>query len=292
MKVTITIIFLFLASSICTAQNSSKQSTQITNIYEMFDFVHKCLYRGSAEQKESLSKLKGRLANQYFTQKERRTLNSRGELLLSKIQSTLADDSYSYGFQYCRLPLEKEQTDSTFVWYNKDKTATAYFTMEMEDGILRLFELEVEMITDVSHRKKIETQRCTNLTYGPVVRGKRKGISELKLNDPVLVYNEDTDYWREAIYKGKAENGLYQIEFYNQYKKSVKQIVPIEVLVNDRAYHFLNNEYKLVFIEEVNNKKLTISSYEFKDIVDRKDLYYSIDANVPVNYDNRLFLRN
>src|SRR5690606_29775048 len=146
--------------------------------------------------------------------------------------------------------------------------------------------------TDVSHRKKIETQRCTNLTYGPVVRGKRKGISELKLNDPVLVYNEDTDYWREAIYKGKAENGLYQIEFYNQYKKSVKQIVPIEVLVNDRAYHFLNNEYKLVFIEEVNNKKLTISSYEFKDIVDRKDLYYSIDANVPVNYDNRLFLRN
>ena len=95
------------------SQKYSSQRPYLRDVYEVYDYVHWTMY--SDDQKTTEDKLLKVFSNDLFTNKERKVLNEKGKLLMNDLMKIKAMNQ-GYDFQYCWVPIEKNQTDSTYEW--------------------------------------------------------------------------------------------------------------------------------------------------------------------------------
>lgn len=287
------IILLILCSSLimpCVAQsNNSAKASSLNNIYQVFDFVHNAMYLGSAEPKQSLSKIKATLSNNYFTQKDRKTLTVEGETLMTKLQKAWSIDKETYDFQYCGFPSEQAQTDSTYCWYNKIQKDSSFLEIKKENGLFRIVKLEIGMTAVPSETKLLRSYACDNSLKNAVIRGKRAGIMQLKPNTPVLAYNEENGFWQEATFLEKSDR-LFIVEFADNIKKEVTQIAPVLIQKYDWAFVLENNKLVRKMIYSISEETVTLSSGTNAMPVNRKDLYFKINNYLKADTDALLFV--
>lgn len=282
-------ILIFLFANIANAQKYSSQRPYLQNVYEMFDYVHGTLYNDDAQTCEK--KIKQILSNEYFTDDDRKSMNQKGENLLGYLMAIKSSDG-GYDFQYCYIPLERLQTENTYSWYNKNTSRTSTINAKMENGTMRIVSLDLVMEGKPEERKKLNKYSCTQTTIGAIIRGKRIGLSEQKYDQPVLAYNNESDYWQEATYLGKSEDGYYMVKYPNKVKMKVTEIVPIDIRPGDLAYFYQDNELKRVGIAAVENTFISLAADILNIVVSRKDLYFKINTYEAIDTESLLFIGN
>lgn len=287
MKKSILILLLLISNMAISQKYSSFKNVQFKNIYEVFDYVHKTLYNDDAKTCEM--KIKNALTNEYYIGEDRKNLNQKGENLLAYLKAIKTSDQ-GYDFQYCGHPIERLQTDHTYSWYNKNNSRTSSLNAQWENGFLRIASLDIVIEGRPDERKALARFSCTQTTIGAIVRGKRIGLSEQKYDQPVLAYNSETDYWQEAIYLGKSEDGFYNVEYSNKTKTTVTQIVPIDIRPGDLAYFLQDNELKRVGIAEVNNTLISLAASKLNMVVERNKLYFKINTYEAIDTESLLFI--
>lgn len=289
MKKSILILILLIYNMAISQKYSSFKNVQFKDIYEVFDYVQKTLYNDDAKTCEM--KIKNALSNEYYIGEDRKNLNQKGENLLGYLMAIKSADQ-GYDFQYCGIPLERLQTENTYSWYNKNNSRTSTLNAQWENGFLRIFSLDIVIEGNPEARKKLARFSCTQTTIGAIVRGKRIGLSEQKYDQPVLAYNNETDYWQEAIYLGKSEDGFYYVEYPNKTQTTVTQIVPIDIRPGDLAYFLQDNELKRVGIAEVNNTLISLAATKRNTVVERNQLYFKINTYEAIDTESLLFIGN
>ena len=289
MKKSILILILLIFNMAISQKYSSFKNVQFKDIYEVFDYVHTTLYNDDAKTCEM--KIKNALSNEYYIGEDRKNLNQKGENLLGYLMAIKSAEQ-GYDFQYCGIPLERLQTEKTYSWYNKNNSRTSTLNAQWENGFLRIMALDIVIEGNAEARKKLARFSCTQTTIGTIVRGKRIGLSEQKYDQPVLAYNNETDYWQEAIYLGKSEDGFYNVEYPNKIKTTVTQIVPIDIRPGDLAYFLQDNELKRVGIADVNNTLISFAANKLNTVVERNQLYFKINTYEAIDTESLLFIGN
>ncbi len=289
MKKIIFPILILLFSNVCNAQKYSSQRPYLRDVFEVFDYVHRTLYDDDAKTCEK--KIRQILSNEYFTSEDRKTMNQKGENLLGYIMAVKSSNE-GYYFQYCYIPLERMQTEKTYSWYNKNNSRTSTLNAKMENGTMRIVSLDLVMEGKPEERKNLNRYSCTQTTIGAVVRGKRIGLSEQKYDQPVLAYHNESDYWQEATYLGKSEDGYYMVEYPNKVRMKATQIVPIDILPGDLAYFLHDNELKRVVIAAVENTFISLAANNLNIVVSRKNLYFKINTYEAIDTESQLFISN
>lgn len=278
-------ILCFIQTAFAQTKYSS-QRPYLSNVYEVFDYVHHSMYSDDAKQSEA--KLTKILGNNMFIDNTRKVLNEKGKELLRQLKN-IKSAAQRYDFQYCWLPIEKEQTDSTYAWYNKNQTGSSKLFAQFENGTMRIKEINIDYYIGETEKKKFYTMSCSQTTIGPVVRGKRIGLSEQKFNQPVLAYNEESGFWKEANYTGKTKEGLYELENYFKLKSVAASIVPIDIQQGDIAYYYKQNEYKRVHIAKIEGSRINIVGDKIDISVNRRDLYFKINTYETIDTESKLF---
>lgn len=282
-------ILIVLFSNIGNAQKYSSQRPYLRDVFEVFDYVHRTLYDDDAKTCEK--KIMQILSNEYFTSEDRKTMNQKGENLLGYIMAVKSSNE-GYDFQYCFIPLEKLQTENTYSWYNKNTSRTSTLYAKMENSTMRIISLDLVMEGKIDEREKLIKSSCTQTTIGAIVRGKRIGLSEQKYDQPVLAYHNESDYWQEATYLGKSEDGYYMVEYPNKVKMKATQIVPIDISPGDLAYFLQDNELKRVVIAGVENTFISLAANNLNMVVSRRDLHFKINTYEAIDTESQLFISN
>lgn len=283
------LIFTFLiVSTMAFSQKYSSQRPYLRNVYEVFDYVHRTMYND--DKKTAEDKFLKIFSNELFINKERKTLNANGKKLMDDLMKIKAMDQ-GYDFQYCWLPIEKEQTDSTFSWFNKNNTQFGQLSIKIEDGTQRLTDIQIEMYIGEIEKNLFRSMSCTQNTWGAIVRGKREGLRDVKPNTPVLALIAETGCWQEATFLDTVGNYFYVKIYTEKTKIRTSQIVPIEIAKGDLCYIKENNQFKRTYINNVAGEKINISAVGGDITVNRKELFFKINIYESIDTESNFFKR-
>ena len=283
--------FLFLiflmTSTMAFPQKYSSQRPYLRDVYEVYDYVHRTMY--SDDKKTSEDKLLKVFSNDLFTNKERKVLNKKGKHLMDGLMKIKAMDQ-GYDFQYCWVPIEKNQTDSSYEWFNKNQTQSAQLSIKMEDGTQRLTDILIGHYIGETEKKLFRSMSCTQTTVGTIVRGKREGLNDVKPNTKVLALYEESGYWQEATFLNNAGDGFWVQVSPNLSKVKTSQIVPIEIVKGDLAYYRKNNQFERVVITDISGTKVNIILADGSKIaVNRNELFFKINTYESIDTKSLLF---
>jgi len=283
--------FLFLiflmTSTMAFPQKYSSQRPYLRDVYEVFDYVHRTMY--SDDKKTSEDKLLKVFSNDLFTNKDRKTLNKNGKQLMDDLMKIKAMDQ-GYDFQYCWVPIEKNQTDSSYEWFNKNQTQSAQLSIKMEDGTQRLADIQIGQYIGETEKNIFRSMSCTQTTVGTIVRGKREGLNNVKPNTKVLALYEESSYWQEATFLDQAQDGFWVQVSPNLSKVKTSQIVPIEIVKGDLAYYRKNNQFERVVITDISGTKVNIILADGSKIaVNRNELFFKINTYESIDTKSLLF---
>ena len=283
--------FLFLiflmTSTMAFPQKYSSQRPYLRDVYEVYDYVHRTMY--SDDKKTSEDKLLKVFSNDLFTNKERKVLNKKGKHLMDGLMKIKAMDQ-GYDFQYCWVPIEKNQTDSSYEWFNKNQTQSAQLSIKMEDGTQRLTDILIGHYIGETEKKLFRSMSCTQTTAGAIVRGKREGLNDVKPNTKVLALYEESGYWQEATFLNNAGDGFWVQVSPNLSKVKTSQIVPIEIVKGDLAYYRKNNQFERVVITDISGTKVNIILADGSKIaVNRNELFFKINTYESIDTKSLLF---
>jgi hypothetical protein len=283
--------FLFLTFLIIANMAYSQKYTTIRpylrNVYEVFDYVHRRMY--SDEMKESQDKLLKLFSNDLFTNKERKVLNAKGKQLMDDLMKIKTMDQ-GYDFQYCWVPIEKEQNDSTFEWFNKNQTKYSQLSVKIEDGTQRLTNIQIGHYIGETEKNLFRSMSCTQTTSGTIIRGKREGLNDVKPNTQVLALYGESDYWQEATFLDRTKDGFW-VKFSSD-TSTVKsaQIVLLEIVKGDLAYYHKNNQFVRGVITEILGKELNITLADGSKLtVNRNKLVFKINTYESIDTESLLF---
>ena len=283
--------FLFLiflmTSTMAFPQKYSSQRPYLRDVYEVYDYVHRTMY--SDDKKTSEDKLLKVFSNDLFTNKERKVLNKKGKHLMDGLMKIKAMDQ-GYDFQYCWVPIEKNQTDSSYEWFNKNQTQSAQLSIKMEDGTQRLTDILIGHYIGETEKKLFRSMSCTQTTAGAIVRGKGEGMNDVKPNTKVLALYEESGYWQEATFLNNAGDGFWVQVSPNLSKVKTSQIVPIEIVKGDLAYYRKNNQFERVVITDISGTKVNIILADGSKIaVNRNELFFKINTYESIDTKSLLF---
>ena len=268
-------------------QKYSSQRPYLRDVYEVYDYVHRTMY--SDDKKTSEDKLLKVFSNDLFTNKERKVLNKKGKHLMDGLMKIKAMDQ-GYDFQYCWVPIEKNQTDSSYEWFNKNQTQSAQLSIKMEDGTQRLTDILIGHYIGETEKKLFRSMSCTQTTAGAIVRGKREGLNDVKPNTKVLALYEESGYWQEATFLNNAGDGFWVQVSPNLSKVKTSQIVPIEIVKGDLAYYRKNNQFERVVITDISGTKVNIILADGSKIaVNRNELFFKINTYESIDTKSLLF---
>ncbi|MCB0453614.1 MAG: hypothetical protein KDC94_12165, partial [Aequorivita sp.] len=195
-----------------------------------------------------------------------------------------------YDFQYCWVPIEKNQTDSSYEWFNKNQTQSAQLSIKMEDGTQRLTDILIGHYIGETEKKLFRSMSCTQTTAGAIVRGKREGLNDVKPNTKVLALYEESGYWQEATFLNNAGDGFWVQVSPNLSKVKTSQIVPIEIVKGDLAYYRKNNQFERVVITDISGTKVNIILADGSKIaVNRNELFFKINTYESIDTKSLLF---
>lgn len=216
-------------------------------------------------------------------------LNTEGKLLMNDLMKIKSMDQ-GYDFQYCWVPIEKNQTDSTYEWYNKNLTKYGELSIKIEDGTQRLTDLKIGQYIGETEKNLFRSMSCTQTNVGAIVRGKREGLNDVKPNTKVLALYEESGYWQEATFLDKAEDGFWVQISPEQSKVKTSQIVPIEIVNGDLAYYHKNNQFVRGVITEILGKELNITLADGSKLtVNRNELFFKINTYESIDTESLLF---
>lgn len=276
-----------MTSTMAFPQKYSSQRPYLRDVYEVYDYVHRTMY--SDDKKTSEDKLLKVFSNDLFTNKERKVLNKKGKHLMDGLMKIKAMDQ-GYDFQYCWVPIEKNQTDSSYEWFNKNQTQSAQLSIKMEDGTQRLTDILIGHYIGETEKKLFRSMSCTQTTAGAIVRGKREGLNDVKPNTKVLALYEESGYWQEATFLNNAGDGFWVQVSPNLSKVKTSQIVPIEIVKGDLAYYRKNNQFERVVITDISGTKVNIILADGSKIaVNRNELFFKINTYESIDTKSLLF---
>lgn len=280
------VIFLMI-STMAFSQKYSSQRPYLRDVYEVYDYVHWTMY--SDDQKTTEDKLLKVFSNDLFTNKERKVLNEKGKLLMNDLMKIKAMNQ-GYDFQYCWVPIEKNQTDSTYEWYNKNQTKFGQLSIKIEDGTQRLTDIQIGHYIGETEKNLFRSMSCTQTTAGAIVRGKREGLYDVKPNTKVLALYEESGYWQEATFLDNAEDGFWVQISPEKSKVKTSQIVPLEIVKGDLAYYRKNNQSVRTIIADVSGTKVCIYDSDSKKVtLNRNELFFKINIYESIDTESLLF---
>ena len=280
------VIFLMI-STMAFSQKYSSQRPYLRDVYEVYDYVHWTMY--SDDQKTTEDKLLKVFSNDLFTNKERKVLNEKGKLLMNDLMKIKAMNQ-GYDFQYCWVPIEKNQTDSTYEWYNKNQTKSGQLSIKIEDGTQRLTDIQIGHYIGETEKNLFRSMSCTQTTAGAIVRGKREGLYDVKPNTKVLALYEESGYWQEATFLDNAKDGFWVQISPEKSKVKTSQIVPLEIVKGDLAYYRKNNQSVRTIIADVSGTKVCIYDSDSKKVtLNRNELFFKINIYESIDTESLLF---
>jgi len=243
----------------------------------------------SDELKTSEDKLLKVFSNDLFISKERKVLNENGKHLMDELMKIKTMDQ-GYDFQYCWVPIEKNQTDSTYEWFNKNQTKFGQLSIKIEDGTNRLTDIQIGHYIGETEKNLFRSMSCTQTTAGAIVRGKREGLNDVKPNAKVLALYEESVYWQEATFLDKAEDGFWVQVSPNLSKVKTSQIVPLEIVKGDLTYYRKNNQFVRTIIADVSGTKVSIYDTDGKKVtLNRNELFFKINTYESIDTESQLF---
>ena len=280
------VIFLMI-STMAFSQKYSSQRPYLRDVYEVYDYVHWTMY--SDDQKTTEDKLLKVFSNDLFTNKERKVLNEKRKLLMNDLMKIKAMNQ-GYDFQYCWVPIEKNQTDSTYEWYNKNQTKSGQLSIKIEDGTQRLTDIQIGHYIGETEKNLFRSMSCTQTTAGAIVRGKREGLYDVKPNTKVLALYEESGYWQEATFLDNAKDGFWVQISPEKSKVKTSQIVPLEIVKGDLAYYRKNNQSVRTIIADVSGTKVCIYDSDSKKVtLNRNELFFKINIYESIDTESLLF---
>lgn len=282
------LLFIFLMiSTMVFSQKYSSQRPYLRGVYEVYDYVHRTMY--SDELKTSEDKLLKVFSNDLFISKERKVLNENGKHLMDELMKIKTMDQ-GYDFQYCWVPIEKNQTDSTYEWFNKNQTKFGQLSIKIEDGTNRLTDIQIGHYIGETEKNLFRSMSCTQTTAGAIVRGKREGLNDVKPNAKVLALYEESVYWQEATFLDKAEDGFWVQVSPNLSKVKTSQIVPLEIVKGDLTYYRKDNQFVRGVITDISGRKVNITLADgSKMTVNRNELFFKINTYESIDTESLLF---
>lgn len=283
--------FFFLTFMLITtmafSQKYSSYRPYLRDVYEVYDYVHQTMY--TDEMKISQDKFLKIFSNELFINKERKTLNKKGENLMAEMMKIKAMEQ-SYDFQYCWVPIEKEQSDSTYEWFNKNQTKYGHLSVKIEDGTHRLTSIQIGQFIGETEKKLFRSMSCSQTTAGAIVRGKREGLNDVKPNTQVLALYEESSYWQEVTFLDISENGFWVKISPQKSKVKTSQIVPLEIVKGDLAYYRKNNQFIRGVITDISGTKVNITLSDGSKIeANRNELFFKINTYESIDTESLLF---
>lgn len=280
------LIFLMI-STMAYSQKYSSQRPYLRDVYEVYDYVHRTMY--SDDSKTTEEKLLKVFSNDLFINKERKVLNENGKQLMDDLMK-IKTMNQGYDFQYCWVPIEKNQTDNQYEWFNKNQTKYSHLSVKIEDGTQRLTDVQIGHYIGETEKNLFRSMSCTQTTAGAIVRGKREGLNDVKPNTKVLALYEESGYWQEATFLDNTKDGFWIQISPQKSKVKTSQIVPLEIVKGDLAYYRKNNQFVRGVITNISGTKVTISLSDGSKItVNRNELLFKINTYEIIDTESQLF---